>query len=45
MQTLLYWIWLSQLNISPKARTAVLREFGSAETAFLSDEGSFRKKK
>ena len=45
MQTLLYWIWLSQLNISPKARTAVLREFGSAETAFLSEEGSFRKKK
>ena len=37
-----YWVWLSQLNISPKARAAVVRDFGDAETAFLSKEGSFR---
>ncbi|MBR4473393.1 MAG: DNA-protecting protein DprA [Oscillospiraceae bacterium] len=42
METVRYWIWLSQLNISPKARAAVVRDFGDAETAFRSEEGSFR---
>ena len=45
MQTVEYWIWLSQLNISAKARAAVLREFGTAENAFRSKEGSFRRKR
>lgn len=45
MQTIRYWVWLSQLNISPKARAAVLKEFKTAENAFLSNEGSFRGKK
>ena len=36
-----YWIWLSQLNISPKARTAVIAHFGGAEQAFRSPKGSF----
>ena len=42
METNRYWIWLSQLNISPKARAAVVRDFSDAQTAFLSEEGSFR---
>lgn len=42
MRELRYWIWLSQLNISPKARGAVLRKFETAEAAFCSKEGSFR---
>ena len=41
MQTNRYWIWLSQLNISPRARASVVRDFGDAETAFLSKPGSF----
>lgn len=45
MQTMRYWVWLTQLNISPKARTAVLRDFETAEKAFLSGEGSFRGRK
>ncbi len=45
MATIEYWVWLSQLNISPKAHAAVLREFGTAEKAFLSEPGSFLRKK
>ena len=41
MQTNRYWIWLSQLNISPRARACVVQLFGDAETAFLSKPGSF----
>ena len=41
METNRYWIWLSQLNISPRARASVVRLFGDAETAFLSKPGSF----
>ena len=41
MQDLLYWVWLARLNLSPKARTAVLRDFGDAENAFSSGEGAF----
>lgn len=42
LQDLKYWIWLSQLSISPKARAAVLHAFQTAEHAFFSKEGSFR---
>ena len=45
MQAIQYWIWLSQLNISAKARAAVLREFKTAEDAFYSEAGSFRRKR
>ena len=45
MENIRYWVWLSQLNISPKARAAVMRMFESAEAAFHSKEGSFRKKR
>ena len=38
----IYWLWLSLLNVSVKARSAVIRQFGSAECAFHSKEGSFR---
>ncbi len=38
----MYWIWLSQLNLSPKARSAVVKHFGTAEEAFQSSKGSFR---
>ncbi|MBR0161484.1 MAG: DNA-protecting protein DprA [Oscillospiraceae bacterium] len=37
----MYWIWLSQLNLSPKARHAVVSQFGTAEAAFFSPKGSF----
>ena len=45
MESIRYWVWLSQLNISPKARAAVMRMFESPEAAFRSKEGSFRKQK
>ncbi len=45
MDNIRYWVWLSQLNISPKARAAVMRMFETPEAAFRSKEGSFRKKK
>ena len=45
MENIRYWVWLSQLNISPKARAAVMRMFENAEAAFHSKEGSFRKKR
>ena len=45
MEDIRYWVWLSQLNISPKARAAVMRMFDSAEEAFRSKEGSFRKQR
>ncbi|MCR5089057.1 MAG: DNA-protecting protein DprA [Oscillospiraceae bacterium] len=42
MQAETYWLWLSQLNISPKARCAAVREFSTAEAAFRSAPGSFQ---
>ncbi len=42
MQDEIYWLWLSLLNISIKARSAIIRQFGSAESAFHTKEGSFR---
>ena len=45
MQTLEYWIWLSQLNISARARAAVLKEYHDAEAVFHAPKGSFQKKK
>ena len=45
MESIRYWVWLSQLNISPKARAAVMRMFETPEAAFQSKEGSFRKKR
>ena len=40
-QELLYWVWLSSLDISPKARFSVIRTFVNAEAAFRSAVGSF----
>ena len=45
MESIRYWVWLSQLNISPKARATVMRMFETPEAAFQSKEGSFRKKR
>ena len=45
MESIRYWVWLSQLNISPKARAAVLRMFETPEAAFRSKGGSFRRQK
>ena len=45
MQSPGYWIWLSQLNISPKARTAVLQSFETPEDAFFSESGSFTRRR
>ena len=36
-----YWLWLSLMNLSPKARAAVIREYDTAEQAFRSPRGSF----
>ncbi len=44
MEKLACWVWLSKLNISSKARSAVIHDFGSAEEAFFSPGGSFRKR-
>jgi DNA processing protein len=41
LETDRYWLWLSQLNISPRARASVVRYFGDAERAFFSKPGSF----
>ena len=38
----LYWLWLAVLNLSPKARCAVMNRFGTPEEAFQSPDGSFR---
>ncbi len=42
MAALEYWLWLSALELSPRARWAVAEHFGSAEAAFLSPDGAFR---
>lgn len=41
MDALQYWLWLSLLNLSPRAVTAVLEQFGDAEQAFLAPEKAF----
>ncbi len=42
MQDEIFWLWLSLLNISAKARSAVIRHFGTAECAFHSKGSGFR---
>ena len=40
MSALQYWIWLSSLEgVSVRAKTAVIRRFGDAETAFFAPAG------
>lgn len=41
MDNLLTWLWLSLLNLSPRAVTAVLREAGDAEGAFFAPSDAF----
>ncbi len=41
MDKLQYWLWLSLLNLSPRAVTAVLREAGDAEGAFFAPADAF----
>ena len=41
MQSDVYWLWLSLLNISAKARACVIGHFGTAESVFLAGEGCF----
>ena len=40
MSTVSYWIWLSSLGVSPRAKAAVVRRFGDAEKAFFSPLGA-----
>ncbi len=42
MEEEIYWLWLSLLNVSIKARSAIIGYFGSAERAFHSKAGCFR---
>ena len=42
MEDEIYWLWLSLLNVSIKARSAIIGDFGSAERAFHSKAGCFR---
>ena len=42
MSALKYWVWLSSLEgLGIRARAAVIRRFGDAESAFFSPAGSF----
>ena len=42
MSALKYWIWLSSLEgVGMRAKAAVIRRFGDAESAFFSPSGSF----
>ena len=41
MSALSYWIWLSSLDtVSPRAKTAVIRRFGDAESAYFAPRGA-----
>ena len=41
MDALQYWLWLSLLNLSPRAVTAVLQEYGDAGQAWHAPEKAF----
>ena len=40
MSAVSYWIWLSALAVSPRAKSAVIHRFGDAEKAFFSPAGA-----
>lgn len=42
MEPLKYWVWLSLLNISPRAVTAVLQQYNNAEQVFSAGKGAFQ---
>ena len=41
VDSLIYWIWLSLLNLSPRAITAVLQHCGDAERAYAEESDAF----
>ena len=41
VDSLIYWIWLSLLNLSPRAVTAVLQRCGDAERAYAEESDAF----
>ena len=41
VDSLIYWIWLSLLNLSPRAITAVLQLCGDAERAYAEESDAF----
>ena len=41
VDSLIYWIWLSLLNLSPRAVTAVLQHCGDAERAYAEESDTF----
>ena len=41
MASLEYWLWLSSVPVSPKARLALIERYGDAKAAFFAPEGEF----
>ena len=41
MAALQYWLWLSAMPVSPRAKAALIEHYGDAESAFHAPEGSF----
>ena len=41
MEQLQYWVWLSLLNLSPRAVAAVLQQYKDAEQVFFAGKGAF----
>ena len=41
VDSLIYWLWLSLLNLSPRAVTAVLQHCGDAERAYAEESDAF----
>ena len=36
-----YWLWLSACPVSPRAKAALIRHYGSAESACFAPRGEF----
>lgn len=41
MSMLKYWLWLSACPVSPRAKAALIRHYGSAESAYFAPHGEF----
>ena len=41
MAALQYWLWLSAMPVSPRAKAALIEHYGDAESAYHAPEGSF----
>ncbi len=43
MAAIKYWLWLSALSISPRAKAALIRHYHDAERVFFAAEGEYEK--